>query len=52
MQLLGVDGATLRVRGLDVIDDTPIIDIKPFTPPYDEPRGAVSVPDWVHLLKY
>ncbi len=52
MQLLAIEGTSLRVRGLDVIDGTPIIDIKPYTPPYDEPRGEVGVPDWVHLLKY
>ncbi|MEZ5207535.1 MAG: SAM-dependent methyltransferase [Acidimicrobiales bacterium] len=28
--LLGVDGLTLRVRGLDAIDGTPVLDIKPY----------------------
>ncbi|MFL5286299.1 MAG: SAM-dependent methyltransferase [Rhodopila sp.] len=27
--LLGIDGITLRVRGLDCIDGTPLIDLKP-----------------------
>jgi tRNA-Thr(GGU) m(6)t(6)A37 methyltransferase TsaA len=27
--LLGIDGATVRVRGLDCIDGTPLLDIKP-----------------------
>ena len=34
--LLGIAGATLRVRGLDCVDGTPLIDLKPdrceFTP--------------------
>ena len=34
--LLGIEGATLRVRGLDCVDGTPLIDLKPdrceFTP--------------------
>lgn len=52
MRLLGIDGSTLRVEGLDVIDGTAIIDIKPYTPPYDEPKGEVRVPDWIYLLQY
>ena len=52
MRLLAIDGTTLHVRGLDVIDGTPVIDIKPYTPPYDEPKGEVRVADWVYLLKY
>jgi tRNA-Thr(GGU) m(6)t(6)A37 methyltransferase TsaA len=33
--LLGIDGAVLRVRGLDAIDATPVLDIKPYLPEYD-----------------
>jgi tRNA (adenine37-N6)-methyltransferase len=33
--LLGVDGTTLRVRGLDAIDGTPVLDVKPYLPEYD-----------------
>lgn len=29
LKVLGVEGATLRVRGLDMLDGTPILDIKP-----------------------
>jgi tRNA (Thr-GGU) A37 N-methylase len=28
-ELLGVEGTTLRVRGLDCLDGTPLIDLKP-----------------------
>lgn len=31
--LLGIDGTTLRVRGLDCLDGTPVIDIKPHRRP-------------------
>ncbi|MBK9613583.1 TrmO family methyltransferase [Candidatus Amarobacter glycogenicus] len=37
--IVGHDGATVLVRGLDAIDGTPILDIKPYLPEYD------SVPD-------
>lgn len=33
--LLGVEGAVLRVRGLDAIDGTPVLDLKPYLPRYD-----------------
>lgn len=35
----------LRVRGLDAIDGTPVLDIKPYFPTYDSVPGA-RVPDW------
>ncbi len=30
VDLLGIDGASLRVRGLDCLDGTPLLDIKPY----------------------
>ncbi len=36
----------LRVLGLDAIDGTPILDIKPYVPYYDSVPNA-QVPDWV-----
>ena len=52
VELLSIDGTTLRVRGLDAIDGTPVIDIKPYYPPYDTPNGEIRVPDWIWKLKY
>ncbi|MBI2887843.1 MAG: tRNA (N6-threonylcarbamoyladenosine(37)-N6)-methyltransferase TrmO [Chloroflexi bacterium] len=46
VSLLGVDGPVLRVRGLDATDGTPVLDIKPYLPPYDAPPG-VRMPAWV-----
>jgi len=48
-ELLGVDGASLRVRGLDAIDGTPVIDLKPFMTEFG-PRGSVRQPTWSHEL--
>jgi tRNA-Thr(GGU) m(6)t(6)A37 methyltransferase TsaA len=48
-QLLGVDGLTLRVRGLDAIDDTPVLDVKPHFAEMG-PRSPVREPDWVRQL--
>ncbi len=30
LEVLGVEGATVRVKGLDMLDGTPILDIKPY----------------------
>jgi tRNA (adenine37-N6)-methyltransferase len=35
VRILAVEGTTLRVADLDVLDGTPLLDIKPFIPDYD-----------------
>lgn len=39
IQLLGVDGSSVRFAGVDVIDGTPVIDIKPYVTRFDRPPG-------------
>ncbi len=39
MRLLAVQGRTLHVQGLDVLDRTPLLDIKPFAPEPDAPHA-------------
>jgi tRNA-Thr(GGU) m(6)t(6)A37 methyltransferase TsaA len=48
-ELLSVDGLVLRVRGLDAIDGTPVLDIKPVMDEFG-PRGEVHQPRWSHEL--
>ena len=48
-ELLGVDGLTLTVRGLDAIDGTPVLDVKPYMVEF-APRSAVRQPMWSHEL--
>ena len=43
-RLLGVEGATLTVRGLDAIDATLVLDIKPYLPEYDAHPDA-TIPE-------
>jgi tRNA (adenine37-N6)-methyltransferase len=52
VRLLGRKGTSLKVRGLDVLDGTPVIDIKPYYPPYDTPRGELRVPQYIDNLKF
>jgi len=44
-QLRGVEGATLKVEDLDLIDGTPVLDIKPYVAFYDAVPRA-SIPKW------
>ena len=46
VRLLERQGNILRVEGLDAIDGTPVIDIKPYIPGYDSVTDA-KVPPWV-----
>lgn len=48
-RLLGVDGLTLRVRGLDAIDGSPVLDVKPHVEEMG-PREAVTEPSWMREL--
>jgi tRNA (Thr-GGU) A37 N-methylase len=48
-RLLSADGLTLKVRGLDAIDGTPVLDIKPVMRGF-LPRGDVREPDWAPEL--
>ena len=49
VELLGVDGTTLRVKGLDAVDGTPVIDIKPHLEEFG-PRTPVREPAWAREL--
>ena len=44
-RLVEIKGEVLVVEGLDALDGTPVVDIKPFIPRIDSPAGATE-PDW------
>ena len=46
VRLLGVKGNVLRVKGLDAIDGTPVLDVKPYIPRFDSVPEAMT-PEWV-----
>ena len=48
-RILSVEGTQLSVEGLDAIDGTPVIDVKPVMREF-LPRGEVRQPDWVAEL--
>ncbi|MCK4366385.1 MAG: tRNA (N6-threonylcarbamoyladenosine(37)-N6)-methyltransferase TrmO [Thermoplasmata archaeon] len=46
VEILGRDGNVLRVKGLDALDGSPVLDIKPHTKHHDRALG-VREPDWM-----
>lgn len=49
VELINIHGNIATVKGLDAIDGTPVLDIKPYFPAYDRVEKA-SVPEWVERL--
>lgn len=45
VRLLSVEGCALKVSGLDAVEGTPIIDIKPYSPRADSVPDA-RAPEW------
>ena len=48
-ELRGVEGRLLRARGLDAVDGTPVLDIKPWMAEF-APRGETRQPAWASEL--
>ena len=44
-RLRGIKGSTLRVEGLDLVDGTPVLDVKPYIAVYDAVPDA-KLPRW------
>ncbi len=49
VSIVGVTETGVSVRGLDAIDGTPVLDIKPYVPHYDC-VGQATVPSWMEEL--
>ncbi len=49
VELIELRGPVLVVRGLDAIDGTPVLDIKPYVPAFDS-RPTAVVPIWIEEL--
>ncbi len=51
-QIVAVNGSTIHVKGLDAIDGTPVVDIKPWMDEFG-PRGETVQPMWsIELMKH
>ncbi len=51
VKLIAHKGNRIKVKGLDILDGTPVIDIKPYWPQYDKVENE-KMPDWVNKLKF
>jgi len=49
VELLERKGRTLKVKKLDAIDGTPILDIKPVMKEF-EPKGDIKQPEWTQVI--
>jgi tRNA-Thr(GGU) m(6)t(6)A37 methyltransferase TsaA len=49
VEIVRVEPGAIVVRGLDAIDGTPLLDLKPYAPVFDR-RDAARVPEWLDRL--
>jgi tRNA-Thr(GGU) m(6)t(6)A37 methyltransferase TsaA len=42
VRLVEIDGERICVENIDVLDGTPLLDIKPYVPAFDQPSGAIQ----------
>ncbi len=49
-ELLGVEGRDLGVRGLDAIDGSPVLDVKPYLAIFSLPGEVIREPAWVEEI--
>jgi tRNA (adenine37-N6)-methyltransferase len=49
-ELIEVDGLKLKVKALDAIDGTPVLDIKPYVREFEPDPGRVRQPQWMTEL--
>lgn len=41
LKLTRIEGTVLTVEGVDILDGTPLLDIKPYVPQFDRPDGKI-----------
>jgi tRNA-Thr(GGU) m(6)t(6)A37 methyltransferase TsaA len=50
VKIMGIKGNVVSVEGLDGIDGSPVLDIKPYVPGFDRPEKFVCA-DWYDWLE-
>ncbi|MGW4884615.1 SAM-dependent methyltransferase [Streptomyces murinus] len=48
-RLIKTDGLDLHIQGLDAVDGTPVLDIKPYMSEFG-PQGETTQPDWATTI--
>jgi len=49
VRLIGVDDRILEIEGVDIVDGTPILDIKPYVPEFDSQADVKT--GWLEELR-
>jgi tRNA-Thr(GGU) m(6)t(6)A37 methyltransferase TsaA len=49
VSLVSVEGRTLHLGNVDILDDTPLLDLKPYVPAFDRPTQARA--GWLEQLQ-
>ncbi|WP_139489007.1 TrmO family methyltransferase domain-containing protein [Brevibacillus dissolubilis] len=49
VKMIAIKGNVLKVKGLDAVMGTPVLDIKPYFPQFDRIEDA-RIPEWVDRL--
>jgi len=54
VKLMKIDGNVITVKGLDAANKSPVLDVKPYYPPYDKigDQEDIRVPEWIYKLTY
>jgi tRNA-Thr(GGU) m(6)t(6)A37 methyltransferase TsaA len=42
LRIRGIKGTTIEVEDVDMLDGTPVLDIKPYVPSFDTPQGMIN----------
>lgn len=50
-KIISIKNNVIKIKGADLVNQTPILDIKPYTPQYDKVEDA-KFPEWVNKLEY
>ena len=52
VELVSVDGARVEFRGVDLIDGTPVLDLKPYVKEFDRPTRTDTASGWYGLVDF
>ncbi|MGA1843668.1 MAG: tRNA (N6-threonylcarbamoyladenosine(37)-N6)-methyltransferase TrmO [bacterium] len=47
VRLIGIDGGIIHIEDVDIVDNTPLLDIKPYVPAFDAPAVDVQRTGWL-----
>ncbi|XP_055701165.1 tRNA (adenine(37)-N6)-methyltransferase-like [Phlebotomus papatasi] len=49
VEIIKIEGSKIYFKGIDMVDGSPVFDIKPYVPQYDTPSKEISHPEYFDL---